>query len=146
MKKVFSTANHEEIPFQVDEKEYVLIRASGKATRIYREASLSGAEMDYDTSDEEKKAKRITVRKLQAIASVESVLVAECCFSLPGRIPVPREVIEDWPGEIQKWAFDEVKRISPWLDEKPEDLDALRKQRDALDARLKKLEASDPKS
>lgn len=146
--KTFVTTNREEVPFDVDGQRYVLVCASGLASKKYREASLIGTEMEMLGEGD---AQRHVFKKLQAIAGVEGRLVADCCYKVlkdGGREgPLTPEVVEAWPGEIVKWAFGEVKRISPWLEERGDgkDIDRLKKQRDQLDEKIKKLEATDPK-
>lgn len=144
-KKVFTTTGREEVPFSIDGTDYVLRQATGAAARKYREASFAGTEMEMSgDGDDEKRV----MRRMQGIAGVESLLVAECCFAVLSNTSVPQSQIEAWPGDIQKWAFDEVKRISPWLDEKGDgkDVERLKKQRDKIDERIKKLEITDPKA
>src|SRR5213596_2328583 len=119
--KRFSTLNREQVPFVVDDVEYVIKQASSDASTIYREASLKNAEMEF--SGEGGDEKRV-MRKLQGIAGLEPLLVSLCTYHVKENVLVQKALVDAWPGEITRWAFEEVKRISPWLDERGEDLPA----------------------
>lgn len=145
--KKFVTVGAPETPFEVDGTPHVVRRASAKAARLYREASLVGAEMEFQGDDDAADKKRV-LRKMQGLAGVEPLLVSLCTFVKDGDkyVPVSKEVVEGWDGEIVKWAFAEVKRLSPWLDEKDgEALEALKRRRDRLNEQIARLEANDPK-
>lgn len=152
-KRKFTTVGREEIPFEVDGIDYLLVPASALAARKYREASLVGAELEIQGGGDDGDPEKRTFKKLQAIASVESRLVADCTYyrkpdGSKGEGPLTPEFVEDkFPGDCVKWAFDEAKRISPWLEEKGDgnDVARLKAQRDKLDARIKQLEQTDPK-
>lgn len=148
-KKRFTTTNREEAFFEVDGQDYVLVPASGIASRKYREAALMGAELEMvgDGNDQRK-----TFKRMEGIAAIEARLVADCCYLVlkdGGRQgPLTPEFVEDkFPGDCIKWAFDECKRISPWLEERSSDgLAKLKAERDKLDARIRRMEATDPKA
>ena len=140
--KKFTTLGREQVPFEVDDKKYVIKQASAAASRQYREASLVGTEMELAGKDDQEKT---VIKKIQAVAGVEPLLVSLCTFDDSNK-PVGLNVVDSWPGDITKWAFGEIKRISPWLDEKDDDLPGLTKKRDELTKRIAKLEAVDPKS
>lgn len=58
-----------------------------------------------------------------------------------------RFVEDKFPGDCIEWAYAEIKRISPWVEEKGDgnDVGRLEKQRAALDERIARLKAADPK-
>jgi hypothetical protein len=147
-KKRFVTTGREEVAFEVDGQDYVLVPASGLAARRYREASLVGTELEMEGEGDDA---RRTFKKLQAVAGVESRLVADCCYKVlrdGGREgPLTPEFVEAWTGDVTKWAFDQCKRISPWLEEKGDgnDVARLKAERARLDERIAKLESTDPK-
>jgi hypothetical protein len=123
--------------------KYMLREATGEAARQYRTASLRGVELDRDED-----ANKTTTRRLEAITGVESLLVSLCLFSKDGggkyTVSVPESVVSSFPSKVQKAWFDKIKEVSD-LDE-GKDPEALKKQRDRLNALINKLEAQkDPK-
>ena len=159
--KVYTKVGREEVPFSLKVldaeghevvERYLIVPASGLATRKYREASLTGAELELIGSDEDPEGQRRVLKKMQGIASVESRLVADCCYRLlkdGGREgPFEQAFVEDhFPGDLLKDMFDAAKRISPWLTEKDDDATeaGILRQKAKLDERLKRLKAADPK-
>lgn len=149
--KRFVTTDRETVPFSLDGVNYVLVPASGLATRRYREAALSQAEMEV-VGQQGGDQKHI-FRRLQGVIGSQTRLVADCTYKVSadgGREgPLTQEFVEDtFPGDLIEWAFEEAKRISPWLDERDDgkNVERLEKRIKADQERLAKLKASDPKA
>jgi hypothetical protein len=123
-----------EVQVRVGGEDYILREANGEAARQYRNAALTGTEMDHDDS-----SGKSTIRNIQGAAAVESLLVSLCLFykSDPNK-HVERRKIEGWPARVTRQLFDKAKEISQ-LDE-TEDLDKLHQQRVKLDQRIERLE------
>lgn len=103
-----------EVPVKFKSKHYVLREASGKAARIYRNASLACIVLGPE-------GKPATIRNL---ANVEPLLVSLCLWEKPNPEaaavkPVTQDFVETMPSRLQKGLFAKIKEISD-LDEEPD--------------------------
>ena len=137
----FSDLRRWEKEVNIDGQLYVMKEASGAAARQYRAASLAGSEMAFNEDTGER-----TMRRMQAVASAEPVLVAACLYARKAGAgdpskdhPVQQSLIESWPARVQKWLFGQIKEHSD-LDEK-DDLKAMLKAKARLEKRIAKAEA-----
>lgn len=125
-----------QIPVTVGGQKYILVEASGAAAKAYRRASMKGVEMENDNEGNR------TIKKLEAMVEVESLLVSLCLYTAPSDgsigVLVSQQIIEAWPARVQKGLFEKVKEISD-LEEK-DDLPELKKQLVRLQTRIAKLE------
>jgi hypothetical protein len=103
-----------EIPVKFKDKHYVLREASGKAARIYRNASLACIVLGPE-------GKPSMIRNL---ANVEPLLVSLCLWEKPNPEasavkPVTQDFVETMPSKLQKRLYAKAKEISD-LDEEPD--------------------------
>lgn len=103
-----------EIPVKFKKKHYVLREATGKAARIYRNASLACIQLGPE-------GKPSSIRNL---ANVEPLLVSLCLWEKPDPKAaavkaVTVDLVESMPAKLQKDLFESAKEISD-LDEEPD--------------------------
>lgn len=103
-----------EVPVKFKGKHYVLREASGRAARIYRNASLACIVLGPE-------GKPATIRNL---ANVEPLLVSLCLWEKPNPDaaavkPTTQDFVETMPSRLQKGLFAKIKEISD-LDEEPD--------------------------
>lgn len=134
-----------EVPVRLGQKRFVLVEASHAAAKRWKSASLAGAEMSFDESGTR------TLKRLQNVASNDALLVSLCLFELvkgqdgqDKRVPVTQAYIEALLDRQVKKLHDRCLEISPSL-AGGDDLEALKRERDKLDDRLRKLEDASPK-
>lgn len=135
-----------EVPVKlVKDRQHVIIEASHAAARKYRGAALMGAEMAMSEGGES------TLKKMEGMSDSESLLISLCLFEVAvngdgkeHRKPVTRQFVDGLLDRQTKVLADRIKEISPSLVDGG-DLTSLRKQRDKLNLRIKRLEDAEPK-
>ena len=94
-----------EVPVTIEGKRYVLREASGDVACKYRNALMTGTQME---------GKRVT--KIGSMADAEPLLVAKCLFEVGedelGRKAVNVGTVITWPNRIIKRLFKKVQEIS----------------------------------
>lgn len=115
-----------EVPVSFKGKKYLLLEASGEASRRFQNKSISGARLEDGK-----------VSGLSNTADAQFVLLAACIIAEEGRKPVDESVIKLWPHRMTKRLFERCKEISE-LDE-DDSIEALLKQRLELDKRIAKI-------
>ena len=109
---VFPSILPKEIPVTLGTEQFVLKQATAGASTKYRDAFLRATKMDDGK-----------LKGFDGMAATEIYLISMCLFRrFPnGDVLVSRDVIESWPGEVQKPLFEAIKRISPELADKDEE-------------------------
>ena len=134
----FTGLEEQEEPFTYKKVDYILHEASGDAAVKYRNAMLACTTLGPEGK----------VQKIEGLASVEPLLVSLCVTRIDARtnkvIRVGEPIVRGWPNRMLKQLYAKVKEISD-LDD-GEDLEALRKQRDELDAKITQAEASEERA
>lgn len=118
-----------EIEVKFPEKTYKLREASGDVAATYRNESLKCTQFGEDGR----------VRSVEGMANLEAKLVHYCLLDGDNK-RVPLDIIKAWPERYVKQLFVQAKEMSG-LDE--DTLPSLRKQREALDKKIAKLEAEE---
>lgn len=124
----FSDITTIEMPFNLKGKSYTLREASGSAACQYRNAVMNGMTLGPD-------GKPV---KMEGLADSEPLLVSLCVFD-DRQNPIALNKVRSWPNRVVKRLYEKAKKISQ-LDESPETVDELIKQRDELTKRIEQLQ------
>jgi hypothetical protein len=127
--------------YQNRTKQCVLRSASAGAVKRWRMASLQGASMEMNDTNDTR-----TLRNLGGVSGADSLLLSLCMFEVNGneRRSVSQATIEDQTIEVQTKLMERLESISPHLNA-AETLPVLRKQLEKLQEKIRRLEESDPK-
>lgn len=137
----FSDLAPKQIKVKIKDKSYILLEASGDVAKRYKNACAN--------------VHKIVNGRMAAIgnvADIEPKLVSWCLYHAEpdGSLPlnkqgnadssklVPEMLIASWPSRVQRTLFNTIKEISE-LNE-TDNLQALKKQRDIINRRIKELE------
>lgn len=92
-----------EAPVKIAGKPHVLKEATEAAATIFKNRMAAGLKMADGK-----------VVGITAVADAESYLLALCLFerTKDGDVPIPRDVIRDWPYRVTKPLLERIKKIS----------------------------------
>lgn len=128
----FSSLKTITVPVAVGSRNFTLREANGLAVSRWRAAKMRGVQTQGDDAN-----RKVTI--VEPSVTADTDLVASCLVENEkgGAKEVPRHVVEAWPDRVFRQVFKTLLKISEL---EGDDLKALRKERDDLDARIAKLE------
>lgn len=131
----FDDLSLRKVPVTIAKVAYELREATGAAAAAYRGAMMEGSSLGDDGA----------FRMGSGAQEAGCLLISRCLFrkgespdGLATLTPVSPDTAMGWPDRIVRPLVEAIKEISGM--EETEDLDTLRKQRDKLNERVRKLE------
>lgn len=103
----FDSISRISVPVKLEDRDYILYEVNGPALDIYNDALMSSSQ--YDTQTDKASF------SMKGLVGIEAPMLTHCLFKVGNNgkeNPVPKQVIQSWPGRVRKVLHEKLLEIS----------------------------------